>query len=250
MMELGKGKLRGAGGRLREVMAGVGITVFPAAILLLMGLLAGCGPAPAVPPVAYLIRVGERTLTPADFEAAWGAWNTAGGGESLDEPNALRAAKTNLLQQLAEQMVLLERAREIGLTVSDTELAAAVAAIRQDYPEDAFEQMLIENAVARPKWEEALRQRLVIDKLIEVDLASRIQISEEEIAARYNAYRAEQAVGQAPAPEPADLHDQLVRQLRRDMTESAYGDWVKDLRQRLPLEINETLLAKVLGVES
>jgi hypothetical protein len=95
-----------------------------------------------------------------------------------------------------------------------------------------------------------LRQRLVIDKLIEVDVVSRIQITEEEIAERYRAYRAELAPGQSPAPEPADLHDQLVRQLQRDKTESVYGDWIRDLRQRLPLEINEKLLAEVLDVQS
>jgi hypothetical protein len=226
------------------------LPVVPVAMLLLMALWTGCGRPPAVEPAAYLMRVGERTLTPADFEAAWVAWKAASGGEPVDEPNAVRAARADLLQQLTEEMVLLERARELGLSVSDAELADAVAAIRRDYPEDAFDQMLIENAVARPKWEAALRQRLVIDKLIEVDVVSRIQITEEEIAERYRAYRAELAPGQSPAPEPADLHDQLVRQLQRDKTESVYGDWIRDLRQRLPLEINEKLLAEVLDVQS
>jgi len=214
------------------------------AALLLAGS-AACRRAPEEKAPSILIQVGESRLTTAEFESAWTAWSATAGGDGDTEPQARQADRTRLLQELIEEMILLERARELGLSVDDAELAAAVAAVRKDFPEEAFEEMLVENAVALPQWEAGLRRQMIIDKLIAQDLTARIRITEDEIAARYRASQAEQAAG---AGAPAEgLHDQLVQQLRREKAEAAYADWVQELRQRMTVQINETLLSQVLG---
>jgi parvulin-like peptidyl-prolyl isomerase len=101
------------------------------AALLLAGS-AACRRAPEEKAPSILIQVGESRLTTAEFESAWTAWSAAAGGDGDTEPQARQAERTRLLQELIEEMILLERARELGLGVDDAELAAAVAAVRKD----------------------------------------------------------------------------------------------------------------------
>jgi hypothetical protein len=223
------------------------LAILFSAVLLLLAGAAACSRAPEEKAPSILIQVGESRLTTAEFESAWTAWRAAAGGDGETEPQARQADRTRLLQELIEEMILLERARELGLSVDDAELAAAVAVVRRDFPGEAFEQMLVENAVALPQWEAGLRRQMIIDKLIAQDLTAQIRITEDEIAARYRASQAEHTAGGGAGAPAEGLHDQLVQQLRREKAEAAYADWVQELRRRMTVQINETLLSQVLG---
>ena len=66
-----------------------------------------------------------------------------------------------------------------------SEVEKAVSEIKKDYPEDVFEQMLLEYAVSYNSWEEGLKNRLLVEKVIGAELDKQVLITPGEISKYY-----------------------------------------------------------------
>jgi len=131
--------------------------------VLLLWVLAGCMDAGSNPDDESLIRVSDRVLTVLEFNQAFEISKTAYPHNLRHEPDSYKDAQLRLLNQLMVEMIILERAEELGLYVSDEELEKAIADIKSDYPEDSFEKTLLEFAVSYDSWEARLRNRLLLE---------------------------------------------------------------------------------------
>lgn len=189
---------------------------------------------------AVLIRADQEIVTMADFERAFEAARIAYSDERSVDPEAIAQARLRLLNQMAEEVIVDRHAKELGIVLAETDLEAAVQAIRGDYPEDTFEQMLLESAIPFSLWKERLRMRLLMEKVVDQELARPLTITPEEIEAYYRAH-AEEFTVPDDAPQEADLHRQIVERLRREKVEAAYPQWMDGLRERYQLEINWAL---------
>jgi FKBP-type peptidyl-prolyl cis-trans isomerase (trigger factor) len=69
-------------------------------------------------------------------------------------------------------MIILERAEELGLSISSDEIQKVVSEIKSDYPEDTFEKALLEFAVSYESWEARLKNRLLMQKVVDNELKS------------------------------------------------------------------------------
>jgi FKBP-type peptidyl-prolyl cis-trans isomerase (trigger factor) len=168
----------------------------------------------------------------------------------LDEDEAAnRELKIRFVGQLVDQLVLLEHARTLGIDVTDQELTKALEAIQQDYPDDVFEQLLLENAITLEEWKASLRNRLIIERVIRQE--GSIRISEEDVArfmAQLDRKRRENAADrETAADQPPPSDESIVDQLRRSKTEVAYAEWIAGLKQKYPVEINQDVLSQVLA---
>jgi hypothetical protein len=170
--------------------------------------------------------VGETGVSPAAFREAFEIAKTAYVHEDIVRPEVLRTARSRFVRQMVDRLVLLERARELGLRIPDAELERAVDAARTGYPEGAFERTLLESAISFETWKEELRIRLLMERTVETDLAARVSVTEAEVEAFL---RTEEA---PEDPEEAE------RMLRRDKVEATYETWLTELRDRYPVEIN------------
>lgn len=72
-----------------------------------------------------------------------------------------------------------------GMAVSEQELDAAEAQVRADYPEGAFEQMLVEEYIDLDLWREQLKATLHQEKLFQKVLRPQISIDYQEVDAYY-----------------------------------------------------------------
>lgn len=226
---------------------------YPIALLIGLALVwvSGCRPEqePAVQGSAVLMSVGAQEVREDEFRRAYRVFRAAYGAEADESPEVEQSSKIRFIHQLADELVLMAHARDTGVVVSDEGLRQAVEAIRGDYPDDLFDQMLLENAVNFEDWKEALRVRLTIDRLVANELAAKIRITEEDIAAYYR----QQASGLVPPPsgsegEGGDRIDQLlVTQLRRQKTEQAYGPWLEELRARYPVTIDQAVVHNIIA---
>ena len=86
-----------------------------------------------------LLRVGERVLTVHDFNEAFEISKTAYAHNIRQQSDDLRDAQTRLLNQLSVEMLILERGKELGISIPDDEVERAVSEIKGDYPEGEFE---------------------------------------------------------------------------------------------------------------
>lgn len=225
----------------------LGLMAIAALLSLVCGY--GCQREDAVFDNAILMTVGQREFRQDEFQRAYRVFRSAYAAGGDEDPAAERASKTRFIQQLADQLVLLVYAEEIGVKVSEEDLKAAIDDIRSDYPDTLFEQMLLENAINFEDWKEALRVRLVIDQLVQQELAMKVQITEKDIASYYQENDAENEVppSGAVATGPDQVDQLLVQQLRRQKAERAYGPWIADLKAKYPVSIDQAVVARIIA---
>lgn len=203
----------------------------------------------SVPSDNYLIRVEDRVVTTVAFNRALEIVKTAYSHNALQEPGSCREAKLRLLSQLIEEMIILERAKELNIGISDSELDEAVAQIKGDYDDNAFEQTLLEHAVSYHLWEKELGRRLLIEKVVERELKKHAVITPEDISNYYekhhNGHGGESTLSGNPDKVDGDLNRIIVKQLRRKNVEEAYKPWIENLRKKYLIEINKKEWEKI-----
>lgn len=215
--------------------------------LLIIYILTGCADygsdSHSVPNDNYLIRVGDRVATTVDFNRAFEIVKTAYSHNALQEPDFCKGAKLRLLSQLIEEMIILERAKELNIGISGSEVDEAVAQIKEDYDENAFEQTLLEHAVSYHLWKKELERRLLIEKVVERELKEQVVITPEDISnyykKHYNGHGGQSDLSAGPDKADGDLNRMIVKQLRREKAEEAYKPWIENLRKKYLIEINK-----------
>ena len=215
-----------------------------AILLLWFGLvLQGCQQQTA-PSALVLMKTGERAITVDEYRRDLNIYRMATGANADDDPAAEREIQLRFTQQLLDQLVLLEHARAMGIVISDRELDEEVQALQRDYPDDVFEQLLLENAVTLEEWKASLRIRLTIERLIQQELEAHSRISEEDVAQFMTRLRRNGSENDAdPESDSAAPSDKaIVDQLRRSKMENAYAEWIADLKRKYPVEINQKAL--------
>jgi hypothetical protein len=209
---------------------------------------AGCQRAPAVDDTTVLMTVGTREIHQDEFQRAYRVFRSAYEEEAEEDPADQRAAIIRFIHQLADETMLMAYAQDAGVAISDKDLDRAVEAIRQDYPEGLFDQMLLETAVNFADWKAALRRRLTIERLIKQELTAKVTISEADIAAYYRDHAAERPLASSPEEEAAaaQADEMIVQQLRRQKTEEAYGPWIEHIRAQYPVTIDQAVVKHIL----
>ena len=205
-----------------------------AAVLALVACSDGSGPSLQD---AVLIRTDQETVTLAQFERAFEAARIAYSDDRSVDPQVMENARLRLLNQMAEEVIIDRRAKELGIVLEESELESAIEAIRGDYPDDTFEQMLLESAIPFSLWKDRLRVRMLMQKVVDRELVQPLTISAGEIEEYYKAHEQEFGVPDGEVQE-TDLNRRIVERLRREKVEAAYPQWMDGLRERYQVEIN------------
>jgi len=217
-------------------------------LVFLIGLgLAGCSDPGAGGRAEILIQVGKSVLTADEFSQAF---DMAGyGNPDWAEPGShqFAAAQLHVLNQLTEELILIERARELNITVSDKELESEISNTRKAYPDNTFEKTLLENAIFFQAWRKGLRRQMLMKKVIAKELEEQVIISPDDIRTyyNYNPVGGNEGAGQEKRTGGIDLA--TVLKLRRDKAIQAYQPWIRELHKKYQIKINHSLWEKIAG---
>lgn len=196
----------------------------------------------------YLIRVRDRQVSLIEFQqAVESSSEEAFPGERNIDPEALHQLRVQVLNQLTEELIILERGKELGISVSDAEINKALDTIKADYPDNTFDETLLENAVSFEVWKKKLAVRLTVEKVIAKELIDQVKLSQGDISKYYQDINKDKA---ADAIESQAQNEKMVLQLRRIKAEEAYQQWIDELRERYAVEINQKQWEKLTGVSS
>ena len=99
------------------------------------------------------------------------------------------AAKLSLVDELITQDVLMAKAKALNLTVTPSELDTAFGARKANLTEDQFQKELASRRLTSDDMKEALRRELIVDKLTDREIKSKINVTDREIEEFYNANR-------------------------------------------------------------
>jgi FKBP-type peptidyl-prolyl cis-trans isomerase (trigger factor) len=158
-------------------------------------------------------------------------------------------------------MILLQRAEELGITVTDSQVEKALKDIKKDYPDNVFQETLLEYAVPYQSFTEGLKTRLIMEKVITQELGDKIIVTNDDISK----YREEHLNDDDTAPdkehikdnstspdvktESVDINDKIIiKILRKEKLEKAYAPWIKQLKNKYAVEINKEEFKKMAGL--
>ena len=158
--------------------------------LALAGLVAACQSKPAAPPVsadAWAVVNGHE-ITRDAVDKAYRRNTQAPQAPSEEE---IATAKLALLDELIVQELLLGKARELKIELPDTELDAAYLEARKNIPDDAFKRELAQRNLTPADMREGLRRDMLMQKLLEREVGSKITVTDQDITAFFEANRAQ-----------------------------------------------------------
>jgi len=157
--------------------------------VLALAILAGaCQSKPAAPPVsadAWAVVNGVEIKRDA-VEKAYRRTQQA----AVSEEEAT-AAKLAVLNDLIVQELLLGKARELKIELPDTELDNAFAEGQKNITPAAFNEELAKRNLTAADMREGLRRELIIQKVIEREIASKVTVTDQDVTAFFEANRAQ-----------------------------------------------------------
>src|ERR1700756_4315933 len=114
--------------------------------------------------------------------------NPEGQEPSLEE--AL-SQKLNVLDELINNEILLEKAKKLNLEASDGEVEDKFTELKSPYTEDEFQRRLKDQAMTVEDLKLELRRQLSIQKLLNREVVAKISITDQDVTDFYNANKAQ-----------------------------------------------------------
>jgi len=157
-------------------------------LLVLAGV--GCSSKPAGSDVAA--SVNGRKIYNADVEKYYQN-QTAGSDQQQQQPVGEQATnlRLSILRQLIDNEILMQRAEKLGLLATDDEVDRKLNEIKSPYTQEEFDARLKEKKLTLDDFKRDLRRSLTVDKVLNKEVTSKINISDQDITSYYNAHKAE-----------------------------------------------------------
>lgn len=141
------------------------------------------GAAPPASPNSWA-TVNGRDITRDEVEKAYRRESA----QQLSEEEAL-AGKLELLTQMIVQELLLAKARDLKIELADTELDNAFAEAKKNISDDQFQKELASRNLTPADMRESLRRDMLANKVIEREVTSKVNVTEDDVKAFYEANR-------------------------------------------------------------
>jgi len=111
-------------------------------------------------------------------------------GQEPSQEEAL-TLKLNVLDELINNEILLERAKKLNLEASDGEVEDKFTEMKSPYTEDEFQRQLKDRKVTVDDLKRDLRRQLSITKLLNREVVAKISITDQDVTDTYNSNKAQ-----------------------------------------------------------
>jgi peptidyl-prolyl cis-trans isomerase SurA len=128
--------------------------------------------------------------------------------------------KLNILNELINNQILVDHASHARISVAETEVDTKVSQVQVTFTPDEFQKKLKEQGMELSDLRDEIRENLIIDKLVNKEITSRITITDAEISDFYQRNEATFKVPEAQFHlaqiQVTPTKDAQVRNLRND----------------------------------
>ncbi len=97
----------------------------------------------------------------------------------------------SIIDKVIEKKLILEYGKTKKIIITNEELDSAVKDIKKDYPEDVFNEILLKRYLDLNNWKEALKEELLIKKIIMEVISAFPAVNQDEIKNYYNEHQDE-----------------------------------------------------------
>ena len=157
------------------------------AIALLLAAAIGCGTQKVGDDVAA--SVDGRKIYRTDVEKYY--QNQTAGSQQAPVGEQATSLRLSILRELIDNEILMRRAEKLGLLATDDEVERKVNEIKSPYTKEEFDARLLEKKITLDDFKRDLRRTLTVDKVLNKEVTSKINISDQDVTGYYNAHKAE-----------------------------------------------------------
>ena len=147
----------------------------------------GCASKPGSDEVAAV--VGGRKIYRADIEKYY--QNQTSGSDQQPVGEQATSLRLSILRELIDNEILMRRAEKLGLLATDEDVERKLNEIRSPYTKEEFDARLKEKKITLEDFKRDLRRSLTVDKVINKEVTSKINVSDQDIANYYSAHKSE-----------------------------------------------------------
>ena len=153
---------------------------------LLLAALAGCESQVGGDVMA---SVDGRKIYAADVQKYFE--NQTSSAENAPTGEQSTTLRLNILHELIDDEILMRRAEKLGLLATDEEVDRKYGEIKSPYTQEEFDKRLKEKKLTASDFKHDLRRSLTVEKVINKEVTSKINVSDQDITDYYNAHKAE-----------------------------------------------------------
>ncbi len=113
--------------------------------------------------------------------------------ESPEKPSQEQAdsLRLSILRELVDNEILMQRAEKLGLLATDEEVNSKLTEIKTPYTQEEFDKRLKERNLTLDDFKRDLRRSITVDKVLNKEVTSKINITDDDITSYYNQHKAE-----------------------------------------------------------
>lgn len=136
-----------------------------------------------------MAKVNGYKITRAEVDKAYQRQTAGAPQKPLLEQE--RAMRLQLLQQVINVQLYLQKAERLGVLATDEEVESRVSQDKAPYTKEEFTKKLQDMGYTEDEYRQEIRRRMTIDKLLNKEIGSKITISDSDIQNFYNQNKAQ-----------------------------------------------------------
>lgn len=119
--------------------------------------------------------------------------NQTAGPDQAQAPSGEQATtlRLNILRELIDNEILMHRAEKLGLLATDDEVDRKFNEIKSPYSNEQFQERLKEKKITLDDFKHDIRRSVTVDKVLNKEITSKINVSDQDVTAYYNSHKAE-----------------------------------------------------------
>jgi len=117
--------------------------------------------------------------------------NQTSGSEQRPAAEQATTLRLNILHDLIENEILMRRAEKMGLLATDDEVERKLNEIKSPFSAEEFAARMKEKHITLDDFKQDIRRSLTVDKVMNKEITSKINVTDQDIASYYNAHKAE-----------------------------------------------------------
>ncbi len=155
-----------------------------AAILLISALACNSKPSGDV-----MATVDGRKIFRSDVDKYYD--NQVASAQQAPTGEQAMALRLNILHQMIEDEILMRRAEKLGLLATDDEVDKKFNDYKAPFTQEEFDKRLKDQKITQPDFKRDIRRSITVDKVLNKEVVSKINVSDQDITDYYNAHKAE-----------------------------------------------------------
>jgi len=151
-----------------------------------MAALAACNSQPGGDVMA---TVDGRKIFRSDVDKVYD--NNVSSAQQAPTGEQATAFRLNILHQMIDDEILMRRAEKLGLLATDDEVDKKFSDIKAPFTQEEFDKRMQEKKITVADFKRDIRRSITVDKVINKEVSSKINVTDQDITNYYNAHKSE-----------------------------------------------------------